>query len=172
MPLTPKQLKAFDEEGYLFLPDCFSDAEVAALRREEVAWAIVPIENSLDGSVSVTLDLLAGEASDVEIVGEALLSVRHSLIAAEPLALGQHLVDPPLVNASHRRGTPRDLLESLLFPGYPQLGHDAARGEQFADFHCCSVPPQPSRGAEASRRRVRSVSSAGSIQPILPSPRR
>jgi ectoine hydroxylase len=34
MPLTPKQLKAFDAEGYLFLPDCFSDAEVAALRRD------------------------------------------------------------------------------------------------------------------------------------------
>ena len=54
---------------------------VMALRREEVDWAVVPIENSLDGSVSVTLDLLAGEASDVEIVGEALLRVRHSLIA-------------------------------------------------------------------------------------------
>jgi prephenate dehydratase len=62
---------------------------VAALRRGEVAWAIVPIENSLDGSVSVTLDLLAGEASDVEIVGEALLRVRHALIAAEPLELRQ-----------------------------------------------------------------------------------
>jgi prephenate dehydratase len=60
---------------------------VLALRREEVDWAIVPIENSLDGSVSVTLDLLAGEASDVEIAGEALLRVRHSLIAAEPLGL-------------------------------------------------------------------------------------
>src|SRR3979409_167048 len=34
MPLSPEQLKAFDEEGYLFLPDCFSDEEVAALRRE------------------------------------------------------------------------------------------------------------------------------------------
>ena len=29
MKLTPAQLKAFDEEGYLFLPDCFSDEEVA-----------------------------------------------------------------------------------------------------------------------------------------------
>jgi prephenate dehydratase len=62
---------------------------VTALRRKEVDWAVVPIENSLDGSVSVTLDLLAGEASDVEIVGEALLRVRHSLIAAEPLSLEQ-----------------------------------------------------------------------------------
>jgi prephenate dehydratase len=60
---------------------------VTALRRGDVEWAIVPIENSLDGSVSVTLDLLAGEASDVEIVGETLLGVRHSLIAARPLAL-------------------------------------------------------------------------------------
>ena len=60
---------------------------VMALRRREVDWAVVPIENSLEGSISVTLDLLAGEASDVEIVGEALLRVRHSLIAAEALAL-------------------------------------------------------------------------------------
>ena len=60
---------------------------VMALRRGEVEWAVVPIENSLEGSISVTLDLLAEEASDVEIVGEALLRVRHSLIAAEALAL-------------------------------------------------------------------------------------
>jgi prephenate dehydratase len=62
---------------------------VMALRGDEVDWAVVPIENSLDGSVSVTLDLLAGEASDVEIVGEALLRVRHSLIAGEELAMGE-----------------------------------------------------------------------------------
>jgi prephenate dehydratase len=60
---------------------------VMALRRGDVDWAVVPIENSLEGSISVTLDLLAGEASDVEIVGEALLRVRHSLIAAAPLGL-------------------------------------------------------------------------------------
>jgi prephenate dehydratase len=60
---------------------------VMALRLGDVSWAIVPIENSLEGSISVTLDLLAGEASDVKIVGEALLRVRHSLIAAEMVAL-------------------------------------------------------------------------------------
>jgi prephenate dehydratase len=62
---------------------------VVALRREQVRWAIVPIENSLEGSINVTLDLLAGEARDVEIVGEALLRVRHSLIAAAELPLGE-----------------------------------------------------------------------------------
>jgi prephenate dehydratase len=60
---------------------------VTALSNGEVEWTIVPIENSLDGSVSVTLDLLAGEASDLRIVAESLLRVRHSLIAAEMVDL-------------------------------------------------------------------------------------
>lgn len=59
---------------------------VSALRRGDVDWALVPIENSLEGSINATLDLLAGEASDVRIVGEVLLRVRHSLIAAGPTA--------------------------------------------------------------------------------------
>jgi prephenate dehydratase len=62
---------------------------IMALREGEVDWALVPIENSLEGSINVTLDLLAGEANDVKIVGEALLRVRHSLVAAEQLELGE-----------------------------------------------------------------------------------
>jgi len=34
MRLTSQQLAEFDEQGYLFLPSCFSDEEVAALRSE------------------------------------------------------------------------------------------------------------------------------------------
>src|SRR3954471_6472422 len=37
MRLSPEQLRDFDEQGYLFLPDCFSDEEVAVLRREAEA---------------------------------------------------------------------------------------------------------------------------------------
>jgi prephenate dehydratase len=62
---------------------------VMSLRRGAVEWAIVPIENSLDGSISVTLDLIADEVAHIEIVGETLLRVRHSLIAAEPVKLEQ-----------------------------------------------------------------------------------
>jgi prephenate dehydratase len=62
---------------------------VAALRAGEVDWAVVPIENSLEGSISVTLDLLAGRAADVEVVGETQLSVRHSLIAAFPVEVAE-----------------------------------------------------------------------------------
>jgi prephenate dehydratase len=60
---------------------------VAALRRGEVELALVPIENSLEGSINVTLDLLAGDEGDVLIVGEALLRVRHCLIASAPIEL-------------------------------------------------------------------------------------
>jgi prephenate dehydratase len=60
-----------------------------AVRRREVEWAVVPIENSLEGSVTVTLDLLADEHGDLEIVGEALIAVRHTLTAAEPLTLSK-----------------------------------------------------------------------------------
>jgi hypothetical protein len=34
MKLTPQQLQEFDERGYLFLAECFSEEEVAALRSE------------------------------------------------------------------------------------------------------------------------------------------
>jgi ectoine hydroxylase len=34
MKLTPQQLKQFDDEGYLFFPDCFSENEIALMRTE------------------------------------------------------------------------------------------------------------------------------------------
>ena len=37
MRLTTEQVRQFDEEGYLFLPDCFSPEEIAALRQEAIS---------------------------------------------------------------------------------------------------------------------------------------
>ena len=34
MKLTDEQIAEFDEQGYLFLPNCFSEAEIVALREE------------------------------------------------------------------------------------------------------------------------------------------
>lgn len=88
----------FTEEALLSsaLPDAVEPVPLAtiyeavvALRRGEVDWTVAPIENSLDGSVSVTLDLLAEPDGGVEIRGEALLRVRHSLIAAQAVELGE-----------------------------------------------------------------------------------
>jgi prephenate dehydratase len=49
--------------------------------------ALVPIENSLEGSVNATLDALVFETDRVRIVGEVVHPIRHSLIAREPLEL-------------------------------------------------------------------------------------
>jgi len=37
MMLSEQQLRRFDTEGYLFLPDLFSAGEMAVLRRERAA---------------------------------------------------------------------------------------------------------------------------------------
>ena len=60
---------------------------VMAVQDGTVDRALVPIENSLEGGVSATLDALAFDAPDVEIVGEAVLAIRNCLIARSELAL-------------------------------------------------------------------------------------
>jgi prephenate dehydratase len=61
---------------------------VAAVAGGEVARALVPIENSLEGAVNATLDALAVDFPAVQIVGETVLAIRHCLIGAQELALG------------------------------------------------------------------------------------
>jgi prephenate dehydratase len=60
---------------------------VMAVQSGEVDQAVVPIENSLEGSVSTTLDALAGEGSNVRIVAEVVRPITHCLIAREGVAV-------------------------------------------------------------------------------------
>jgi prephenate dehydratase len=60
---------------------------VMAVQDGEVDAALVPIENSLEGSVDVTLDTLAIDAPGVVIVGETVAAIRNCLIAASPREL-------------------------------------------------------------------------------------
>jgi prephenate dehydratase len=85
----------FSEEAARSAPDA-ADADLVAMRgvRETVIAvadgsvdrAVVPIENSLEGPIGVTLDTLA-EEHDVTIVGELVLAVSPCLIAREPIEL-------------------------------------------------------------------------------------
>jgi prephenate dehydratase len=78
---------------------------VLAVQEGSVDWALVPIENSIEGSVTVTLDTLAGQAGDVEIVGEWILPVRHYLIARAQIELERvgTIVSHPHVPGQCRR---------------------------------------------------------------------
>ena len=62
---------------------------VMAVHAGAVERALVPIENSLEGSVNATLDALAMETDDVAIVGEVVHPIRHCLIARTQLELNQ-----------------------------------------------------------------------------------
>jgi prephenate dehydratase len=62
---------------------------VMAVHSGAAERALVPIENSLEGSVNATLDTLALEAGDVTIVGEVIHPIRHCLVARQELALDE-----------------------------------------------------------------------------------
>ena len=61
------------------VPFSLSAEVFAALSRSEVDAAVIPIENSLAGSVTEHFDLMLSH--DVTIVRETLLRIRHNLIA-------------------------------------------------------------------------------------------
>jgi len=60
---------------------------ILAVEQGEAKRALVPFENSIEGSVRSTLDTLAFEAPGVTIVGEHDYAVRAMLIAREPVDL-------------------------------------------------------------------------------------
>ncbi|HTU97109.1 MAG TPA: prephenate dehydratase [Solirubrobacteraceae bacterium] len=78
---------------------------VMAVHEGAVDIALVPIENSLEGSVNATLDALAMETDDVMIVGEVVQPIRHCLIARTALELSEieTVVSHPQANAQCAR---------------------------------------------------------------------
>jgi prephenate dehydratase len=75
--------EAVPEGGYEPLRTGTIHDAILAVERGEADRALVPIENSLEGSIRPTLDTLAFEASAVTIVGEHDYRVRVHLIARE-----------------------------------------------------------------------------------------
>jgi prephenate dehydratase len=62
---------------------------VMAVHSGLVERALVPIENSLEGSVNATLDALAMETEDVAILGEVVRPIEHCLIARQAIDLSE-----------------------------------------------------------------------------------
>ena len=75
---------------------------VMAVHDGETDMAVVPIENSLEGSVTTTLDALATDAQDVQIAKEFVLPVTHNLIAGHEMPL-EHIQRV----ISHPQATPQ-----------------------------------------------------------------
>jgi prephenate dehydratase len=60
-----------------------------AVAAGDVDRGLVPIENSLEGSVTVTLDALTRDGSPLQIVGETVLAIEQCLIARAGVTLGE-----------------------------------------------------------------------------------
>jgi prephenate dehydratase len=72
-----------EEVPYPTVIECFR-----AVREGDVPQALVPMENTIEGSVNQTLDQLAANGGMV-IRGEVILPVRHHLVAREPVDPGR-----------------------------------------------------------------------------------
>ncbi len=78
---------------------------VMAVQTGAVDRAVVPIENSLEGSVTATLDTLTDEADGVRIVAEVVRPISHSLIARPGARIEQlaRVISHPQALAQCRR---------------------------------------------------------------------
>jgi prephenate dehydratase len=92
---------------------------VMAVHAGTVERALVPIENSLEGSVNATLDALAMETEDVAIVGELVHPIRHCLIARTALELEEieTVVSHPQATAQCARFIRQRLPQARVFAG-------------------------------------------------------
>ncbi len=92
---------------------------LVAVRDGDAALGVVPIENSLEGSVAVTLDLLAFAFDELTIVREVIHPIRHQLIVRGPVELDRLT---KIISHPHAYGQCRQFLDAHL----PGVEHEAA----------------------------------------------
>ena len=78
---------------------------VMAVANGRADRALVPIENSLEGSVNATLDALVFETDEVRIVGEFVHPIQHTLIARSQISMEsiERVVSHPQASAQCAR---------------------------------------------------------------------
>ena len=65
---------------------CSIQSVMAAVEREECVYGLVPIENSIEGPVSLTLDSLIHNF-DLKIKNEIIIPINHNLLAAREMSV-------------------------------------------------------------------------------------
>jgi prephenate dehydratase len=115
-------------------------AALEAVRNRETEYACVPIENSIDGSVTSTLDSLA-TGSPLQIFAETTLNVAFSIVVKPGRDAGgiRTLAAFPVAAAQVRRWLAAHLPDAELRPAYSNA--DAAR--QVADGEADAAVTSP-----------------------------
>jgi len=109
---------------------------INAVKTGQVSHGLVPLENSIEGSVNLTLDLIAGD-EELKIAGEVVLPVRHQLLTRpgsrkEEINL---IISHPQALAQCRKHLNRD------FPGVPvrEVNSTAEAAQMVAGGNGCTA---------------------------------
>jgi chorismate mutase/prephenate dehydratase len=89
------------------LDDIFS-----AVQRGEASYGVVPVENSTEGVVSHSLDLLA--ESDLKVIAQVTLDVEHCLVGQGPLDKVRRVLSKDIALAQCRNWLARNLPQAEL----------------------------------------------------------
>lgn len=135
-----RQIASPDDVEYL--PQAGVVAALEAVRAGDAEFAVVPIENSVEGGVSATLDTLAG-GDGLTLLREMLVPVSFVLAAREGVRLEdvRRIATHPHAWAQCRVWTSRNLPEAVHVPATSTAaaGADLAAGS--ADFDAALVSP-------------------------------
>jgi prephenate dehydratase len=119
---------------------------IIGVREGRVDRALVPFENSIEGTVTATLDTLAFDAAGVTLVGEYDLPIRHCLIAREEIPLDriEVVLSHPQASAQCARFVRENLpgAEVRAAPSTAEAVRTVAEGDQ----------PWAALGAESAAR--------------------
>ena len=111
-------------------------------RNGEVEYAIVPIENSVEGSVSMTLDELA-KGKRLVIMDEVVIPVRFALLAAPGTSLADitRIATHPHAEAQVRTWVHTNVPKAVLVPATSTSAAAAALAEGTAPFDAAVSQP-------------------------------
>jgi prephenate dehydratase len=118
------------------VPMATINAAVAAVESGAAERALVPFENSIEGTVRPTLDALAFEAERVRIVGEFDHRVHLMLIAARP-------IDPPAVELVLSHPQPIAQCARFLRSELPAAAVEAVSSTAAAVCRVLAEPDRP-----------------------------
>ena len=104
-----------------FAPQGSIAAVFQALENDRADYGVVPVENSTEGSVSLTLDLLID--TPLRIIGEIMLPIRHALMARADAAGFSRIV-------SHQQSLGQ--CRNYLAANYPNCELEVAASNSFA----------------------------------------
>lgn len=112
-------VKVYSPDEHEFVPYPTVSDVIEAVDGNEVDKGIVPIENSIEGSVSETLDHLAFE-SDVLIEREILLPIHHHMIAVKGATVSdiRSIISHPQAFAQCRKSLKKIFKEVNIEPAF------------------------------------------------------